>query len=154
MTVLAKNKKVFFNYEILEKFEAGIILKGFEVKSLRERGVSLDGTYITISKDEKERPQVCWTGGNINPYQPKNIYIEYNPKKDRRLLLKKKEIDYLIEKSNEKGLTLVPVSVYTKKSFIKMELALVRGKKMHDKRESIKNREIDRKIKSELKSRG
>lgn len=154
MTVLAKNKKVFFNYEILEKFEAGIELKGFEVKSLREKGVSLDGTYVTISKDEKERAQIYWTGANINPYQPKNIYVEYNPKRDRKLLLKQKEIDYLIGKSSEKGLTLVPISVYTKKSFIKMELALVRGKKTHDKRETIKNREVDRKIRSELKSRG
>lgn len=155
MKVLADNRKLKFDYEILETFEAGIELKGFEVKSLRKKGVNLNATYILISKNEKTgKIETFWVGAKIMPYQPNNIYIKYNPQRDRRLLLKKKEINYLSGKSQEKGLTLMPVMLYTKRSFIKMELALVRGKKKHDKRASIKKREVDRKIKSELKLRG
>jgi len=150
MEILAKNKKLKFNYEILETFEAGIELFGFEVKSIRKKGsVNLAGTYILIQKNE-----VFWVGARIKPYQPNNIYIDYNETRNKRLLLKRKEINYLIGKSKEKGLTLMPVMLYTKRGFIKMELALVRGKKTHDKRESIKKREINRRLKRELKSRG
>ncbi|NMB47687.1 SsrA-binding protein SmpB, partial [Patescibacteria group bacterium] len=137
-------------YEILETFEAGIELFGFEVKSIRKKGsVNLAGTYILIQKNE-----VFWVGARIKPYQPNNIYIDYNETRNKKLLLKRKEINYLIGKSKEKGLTLMPVMLYTKRGFIKMELALVRGKKTHDKRESIKKREINRRLKRELKSRG
>ncbi len=150
MEILAKNKKLKFNYEILETFEAGIELFGFEVKSIRKKGsVNLAGTYILIQKNE-----VFWVGARIKPYQPNNIYIDYNETRNKKLLLKRKEINYLIGKSREKGLTLMPVMLYTKRGFIKMELALVRGKKTHDKRESIKKREINRRLKRELKSRG
>jgi len=150
MEILAKNKKLKFNYEILETFEAGIELFGFEVKSIRKKGsVNLAGTYILIQKNE-----VFWVGARIKPYQPNNIYIDYNETRNKKLLLKRKEINYLIGKSKEKGLTLMPVMLYTKRGFIKMELALVRGKKTHDKRESIKKREINRRLKRELKSRG
>jgi SsrA-binding protein len=150
MEILAKNKKLKFNYEILETFEAGIELFGFEVKSIRKKGsVNLAGTYILIQKNE-----VFWVGARIKPYQQNNIYIDYNETRNKKLLLKRKEINYLIGKSKEKGLTLMPVMLYTKRGFIKMELALVRGKKTHDKRESIKKREINRRLKRELKSRG
>jgi len=151
MGVLAENRKLKFEYEILETFEAGIELLGFEVKSLKKKGgVNLAGTYIIINKNL----EAFWVGAKILPFQPSNIYIEYNPQRDRKLLLKKKEIEYLAHKAEEKGLTLMPVILYTKRSFIKMELALVRGKKSYDKRESIKKRDIERKINSELKIRG
>ncbi|MDD4358802.1 MAG: SsrA-binding protein SmpB [Candidatus Pacebacteria bacterium] len=150
MAVLAENRKLKFEYEILETFEAGIELLGFEVKSLRQKGVNLAATYVLIT----EKAEAFWIGAKILPYQPNNIYVEYNPQRDRKLLLKKKEINYLLGKTQEKSLTLMPFMLYTKRGFIKMELALVRGKKKHDKRESIKKREVDRKIKSEMKSRG
>ncbi|MDD4662165.1 MAG: SsrA-binding protein SmpB [Candidatus Pacebacteria bacterium] len=155
MPVLAENRKLKFEYEILETFEAGIELMGFEVKSLKKKGgVNLAATYVIIQKNKKGQNEAFWIGAKIIPYQPSNLYIEYNPQRDRKLLLKKKEIEYLAHKAEEKGLTLMPVILYTKRSFIKMELALVRGKKSHDKRESIKKREIDRRINSELKLRG
>jgi len=115
MEILAKNKKLKFNYEILETFEAGIELFGFEVKSIRKKGsVNLAGTYILIQKNE-----VFWVGARIKPYQPNNIYIDYNETRNKKLLLKRKEINYLIGKSKEKGLTLMPVMLYTKRGFIK-----------------------------------
>ncbi|MGI6340750.1 MAG: SsrA-binding protein SmpB [Minisyncoccales bacterium] len=155
MKVLAENRKLKFEYEILETFEAGIELLGFEVKSLKIKGgVNLAATYILIQKNSKGKAEAFWVGAKIMPYQPNNIYIEYNPGRNRKLLLKKKEINYLLGRTEEKGLTLMPVMLYTKRGFIKMELALVRGKKSRDKRASIKKREIDRKIKSELKLRG
>ena len=150
MKVLAENRKLKFEYEILETFEAGIELLGFEVKSLKKGGVNLAATYISIQRNDKGKTQAFWIGAKIQPYQPNNIYVEYDPKRNRKLLLNRKEINYLIGKTEEKGLTLMPVMLYTKRGFIKMELALVRGKKSHDKRESIKKRRIN----SELKLRG
>ena len=153
MSILAKNKKATFNYEILEKYEAGIELKGFEVKSLKTQGASLAGSYVTI-KVEKDKIEAFWVNAKIRPYQPENLYKDYNEQRDRKLLLKKNEIIHLYSKTKEKGLTLMPIMLYTKKSFIKMELGLVRGKKKHDKRETIKKRELDIKISKEMKSRG
>ena len=147
MKILAENKKAYFNYEILEKFEAGISLIGQEVKSLKIRGVNLAGNYVILKNSE-----VFWVGANIAPYQPKNAPPDYNPERSRKLLLKKSEINYLIGKSKQKGLTLVPLKLYTTRSGkIKLEFALVRGKKKFDKREQIKKREIERKIERILK---
>jgi len=149
MPVLAKNRKVEYDFEILDKYETGIVLNGQEVKSLRNKGINLAGTFIIIKKNE-----VYWTQAKIPPYQPKNVYNNYEETRDRKLLMSKKQINYLIGKTKERGLTLVPISVYTKKSFIKMELALVRGRKSHDKRARIKKRDIEKKINTELKTRG
>ncbi len=149
MKILAKNKKAYFNYEILENFEAGISLIGQEVKSIKTRGVSLAGSYVVL-KDE----EVFWIGLNIPPYQPKNAPKDYNPARTRKLLLKKSEIKYLIGKSKQKGLTLIPLRLYTKNGKIKLEFGTAKGKKKADKRELIKKREIERQIKRELKMRG
>ena len=147
MVTLAENKKAYYSYTILEKFEAGISLIGQEVKSLKTRGVNLAGNYI-ILKDE----EVFWVGANIAPYQPKNAPPDYNPERSRKLLLKKSEIKYLIGKSKQKSLTLIPLKLYTTRSGkIKLEFALARGKKKFDKREKIKKREIERKIERVLK---
>ena len=154
MAVLAENRKLKFEYEILETFEAGIVLTGSEVKSLKIRGMNLAATYISISKNNKGKLEALWKGAKIMPYQPQNISTNHNPERDKKILLKNKEMDYLLAKTQEKGLTLMPIILYTKRSFIKMELALVRGKKNYDKRESIKKRDINRKINSELKLRG
>ena len=144
-----KNKKAYYNYEILEKFQAGLVLNGQEVKSLRTRGISLSGTYIEIKKGE-----AFWVNAVIPPYQPLNTDKNYNPRRERKLLLNKKEINYLAQKVKERGLTLVPIMVYTKKHKIKIELALSKGKKTYDKRESIKKKDIERRMREELKARG
>lgn len=143
------NKKAYYDYEILEKFQAGLVLTGQEVKSLRTRGISLAGTYIEIKGNE-----VFWVGANIPPYQPLNVDKNYDPQRKRKLLLNREEINYLSGKTKERGLTLVPLSVYTKTYKIKLEFGLARGKKKFDKRESIKKREVERKIKSEINTRG
>lgn len=143
------NKKAYYDYEILEKFQAGLVLTGQEVKSLRTRGISLAGTYIEIKGSE-----VFWVGANIPPYQPLNVDKNYDPQRKRKLLLNREEINYLSGKTKERGLTLVPLSVYTKTYKIKLEFGLARGKKKFDKRESIKKREVERKIKSEINTRG
>ena len=146
MKILAENKKAYYNYEILEKFEAGIALIGQEVKSLKTRGVNLAGNYVILKNSE-----VFWVGANIHPYQPKNAPSNYNPERSRKLLLKKSEIKYLIGKSKQKGLTMIPLKVYTKRGKIKIEFALVKGKKRADKRELIKKREIEREIRRTFK---
>jgi SsrA-binding protein len=147
MKILAENKKAYFNYEILEKFEAGISLIGQEVKSLKTRGVNLAGSYVILRGEE-----VFWVGSHIHPYQPKNAPPDYNPERWRKLLLKKSEIKYLIGKSKQKGLTLVPLRLYTTRSGkIKLEFAIAKGKKKIDKRELIKKREVEREIRRALK---
>lgn len=146
MEILAENKRAFFNYQILEKFEAGICLIGQEVKSLKTRGVNLAGSYIVVKNGE-----VFWIGAHIHPYQPKNAPPDYKPERSRKLLLKKSEIKYLIGKSEERGLTFIPLRIYTKNGKIKLEFAIAKGKKKFDKRELIKKREIERELKRILK---
>lgn len=138
---LIQNKKAYFNYEILEKFEAGIELLGFEVKSLKNSQGSLDGAHVVIRGGE-----AFLTNMNISPYQPKNTPKEYDPLRSRRLLLTKKEIEKLGESESQKGLTIVPLSVYNHGRKLKVEIAIVRGKKKFDKRETIKKRDTDREI--------
>ena len=149
MKILSENKKAYFDYEILEKFEAGIALIGQEVKSIKSGRINLAGSYVVLKNSE-----VFLIGCNIPPYQPKNAPPDYNPERSRKLLLKKSEIKYLIGKTKQKGLTLVPLRVYTKRGKIKLEFGIARGKKKIDKRELIKKREVEREIKRELKLRG
>ena len=152
--ILAQNKKAYFNYEILEKFEAGISLIGQEVKSLKIRGVNLAGSYVVLrGLTEGGNPEVFWIGAKIHPYQPKNAPPDYNPERSRKLLLKKSEIKYLIGKLRQKGLTFIPLKLYTKNGKIKLEFAIAKGKKKFDKRESIKKREIEREIRKALKEK-
>jgi len=143
---LVQNKKAYFNYEILEKFEAGIELLGFEVKALKNGQASLEGSHVTIRGNE-----AFVTGMHISPYQPKNTPKEYEPVRNRRLLLTKKEIDKLGGAEKQKGLTIVPLSVYNKGRKLKVELAIVRGKKQFDKRETIKKRDTERELRRNLK---
>jgi len=146
MTSLIKNKKAFYNYHISEKMEAGLILEGKEVKSLREGKASLSGSYITIKKGE------CFlVNCNISPYQPNNISKDYDPRRDRKLLIKKKEIDHLFGKMKEKGTTLIPLKIYIKRNLLKVEIGVAKGKKKYDKREAIKKRDIDRDLKRKIK---
>jgi len=146
MKILAKNKKAYFKYQILEKFEAGISLIGQEVKSIKSGRINLSGAYVVLKKSE-----VYLIGANIPPYQPKNAPADYQPERSRKLLLKKSEIKYLIGKAKQKGLTLVPLRVYTKKGKIKLEFGIAKGLKKFDKRELIKKRETEKEIQRELK---
>lgn len=146
MPVLIKNKKAFYNYHILDKMEGGLVLIGQEVKALKEGKGSLFGSFVSIKNGE-----VYLVNCNITPYQPKNLPKGYNTQRDRKILLKKEEIKSLIGKTKEKGVTLIPLSIYTKKNFIKLEFAVAKGKKKHDKREAIKKRDIDRNLKRKIK---
>jgi len=141
MKEISRNKKAYFNYEILERFEAGISLNGQEVKSIKSGRINLAGSYVVIRGGE-----AYLLGANVPPYQPKNAPADYNPERSRKLLLKKSEINYLIGKTKQKGLTTVPLRVYNIRGKIKLEFALVRGKRKVDKRETIKKRETEREI--------
>jgi len=145
---LIEYKKIRLKYEILEEFEAGLELFGYEVKSLRNKQGSLDGSHITVRGNE-----VFLVGAFIPPYQQVNTPESYNPYRNRRLLLNKKEIARLADKEKERGLTLVPISLYNKGRVIKARIAVVRGKKKHDKRETIKKRDTDRDIQRSFKIR-
>lgn len=149
MKTLAINRKAKFDYDILEKMEAGMVLIGQEVKSIKSGRMSLKGSYVVLRREE---PYLI--GANVPPYQPKNAPPNYEPERARKLLLNKKEIKYLIGKTKEKGLTLVPLKVYTKKGKIKLEFGIGKGRKKADKREIIKKRETEREIEKELKIRG
>lgn len=149
MKTLSENKKAYFNYLILEKFEAGISLIGQEVKSIKGGRINLAGSYVVLRGEE-----VYLVGASVPPYQPKNAPADYNPERSRKLLLKKTEIKYLIGKVKERGLTLVPLRMYTKRGKIKLEFGMAKGKKKTDKRELIKKRETERDMKRELKIRG
>ena len=146
MPTLAKNKKAYHDYEVLEEFEAGLVLNGQEVKAIKEGKISLKGSYVMIREEE-----AFLVGVNIPPYQPKNAPDDYDSKRSRKLLLTKKQIKYLMGKSNERGLTLVPLRVYTKKGLIKLKFGVCRGKKKHDKRKKIKDREIDRNLRRRMR---
>ena len=148
MRIILENKKALFDYSILEKFEAGIVLLGLEVKSIKTGKMNLRGSFVVINQSPTE---VSLIGANIPPYQPNNTPDDYDPKRSRKLLLKKAEIKHLIGKSREKGLTMVPIKVYTIKGKIKIEFAIVRGKKKFDKREQIKERQSKKNIERIMK---
>ncbi len=137
--VLIQNKDIFRNYEILETFEAGIELYGFEVKSILTGKGSLKGSYVTYKGRE-----LFLVNFYIPPYQKKNVFKDYDPLRPKRLLLKKREIDYLISKIKTKGLTVLPLKIYNKNRLIKVEIAVVRGLKKYEKREKLKEKEFRR----------
>ncbi len=143
---LIANKKARLEYELLETFEAGIELIGFEVKSLRAAQGSLDGAHVTVRGGEAYLLNM-----RIPPFQPANTPESYDPERMRRLLLTKKEIAHLAGIERQKGLTIVPISVYNKNKKLKLEIAVARGKKKHDKRETIKKRDVEREMERTLK---
>lgn len=147
MANYAENRKMRFDYETLETFEAGIELLGTEVKAVRGGKMSLDGSFVIVRGGE-----VFLINANIQPYQLANTPLDYDPLRNRKLLLTAKEIGELggTEKTN---LTIVPMSVYNKDRKIKIKIALVKGKKLHDKRENTKKRETDRELRREYKGR-
>lgn len=147
MEIITKNKKAFHKYFILEKFQAGISLKGSEVKAIKDRRISFEGSYVKIKNGE-----VFLVGAHIPPYQVKNVPLDYNPKRDRKLLLKKKEIRYLIGKTKQKGLTMTPLIVYNQKGKIKLEFGIVRQKGKKDKRRELREKAMEHDLRRELKN--
>lgn len=137
---LISNRKAYFNYEILETCESGLVLVGTEVKSLRAHHASLDEAYIT-----PEDNALWLVNCTIEPYKFGNIY-NHETRRKRKLLLHKREILKLIKKSGEKGLTLLPLRLYFRNGKIKLEVALGKGKKLHDKRDTIKARDASREM--------
>lgn len=134
------NRKARFEYEILDKIEAGIVLKGTEVKSVRAGHVSLQESYATPHGGE-----LFLEGCTIQPYEQGNIN-NHIPTRSRKLLLHKKELTKLLKRVAEKGLTLVPLAIYFKGSRLKVEIGLARGKKLYDKRETTKQRDVERSL--------
>lgn len=146
MSSLAFNKRGSFDYEILEKFETGIALKGYEVKAVKNGHMQIAGSYVIIRHNE------AWLlNSTIPPYQPKNSPKDYDPGRSRRILLTKKEIGYLGGKLHKNNLTLLPIEVYTKNRLIKLKLGLGRPLKKTDKREVIKKRETEKEIRREIR---
>ena len=164
MPTLAVNKRANFDYQILAKYEAGLVLLGHEVKSVKAGQASLKGSFVTLrqasskSADKQGRlkkglPELFLINAHIPLYKRASTIKDYDPTRPRKLLLNKNEIKHLIGKKQEQGLTLVPLKIYTKRSLIKLEFGIGRGKKKIDKREVIKKREQDRKIRTLTKQK-
>jgi SsrA-binding protein len=145
--VVARNRRARFEFDLLEKVEAGLVLTGTEVKSLRNGKVSLEEAYASVERDE-----VWLYGCDIPEYLQANR-MNHKPKRPRKLLLHRKEIDKIVSKSAERGLTVVPLSLYFKKGIAKVELCIARGRKQHDKREALKNQDAKRDMDRSLRQR-
>ena len=146
MTVLAYNKRANFDYLISDKYEAGLVLTGQEVKSVKLGHISLKESFVTVKGSE-----LFLTNAHITPYAHAGEIKNYDPTRSRKLLLKAAEIRRLIGKVRTEGLTLVPISVYTKKRLIKLEFGVGKGKKQFDKRQDIAKKEVERKMKRAMR---
>jgi len=148
MKTVASNKKAYFNYEIIESMEAGIALLGSEVKSVREGRISLKDSYAEIKNGE-----VFILHMNISPYEQANIF-NHDPLREKKLLLHRQEIKRLIGKIREKGYTLIPTKVILNdRGKVKVEISLAKGKRTYEKRRAIKERDLEREVRAELKRR-
>ncbi len=145
--IVAENRKAFHDFHILETFETGMVLVGTEVKSIREGNVNLRDSFARVESGE-----VWIYNVHINPYSHRG-YSNHEPTRRRKLLLRKAEIRKLIGKTVEKGLTLVPTRMYFRNGYVKVALSLAKGKKAHDKRETVKRREADRETRAAVKER-
>jgi SsrA-binding protein len=144
---VATNRKAFFHYEVLERAEAGVALAGTEVKSIREGGLSFSDSYVELRQGE-----LFLVGCRIAPYSHGNL-MNHVPDRDRKLLLHKQEIRRLGGKTTERGLTLVPLRAYVKNGRVKLEIGLARGKRVHDKREALKRKDVERETRQALRRR-
>lgn len=148
MKIVAKNKKAFFDYEILEKYEAGVVLSGAEVKSIRAGRANLKDSFIKIVKGE-----AFLFHAHISHLQTTHAFFKPNERRERKLLLHRKEIDKLLGKISQEGLTLVPLMLYfNKRNRVKIQIALAKGKNLHDKRETLKRKILDREAQMALKN--
>ena len=146
--VIASNRKAFHDYEIIDRYEAGMILLGSEVKSLRDGRANLKDSYVRI---EKGIPLLI--GCHISVYDPAS-YNNHEPERSRPLLLSKKQIAVLHQKTQEMGLSIVPLSIYFKGSYAKVQIGVGRGKKQHDKRAAMRERDLSKEARSAMKTRG
>ncbi len=147
-SIFALNKRATYDYQILETFEAGIELYGFEVKAIKNGRVQISGAHALIRGGE------AWLiNAVIPPYQPANMPTDYDQSRTRRLLLKQSEIKYLMGKTQEKGLTIVPLKLYGKNRILKLQLGLARRKQKADRRELLKKREVKKNIERTLKTK-
>ena len=147
MKEVTVNRQAFHNYDIIEKFEAGIVLTGTEIKSARDGHVNLKDSYGIVKAGE-----IWLLNCHISPYSHGN-YANHDPLRTRKLLLKRSEINRLIGRTTERGLTLVPLRMYLKEGRLKCELALAKGRKVHDKREVARQKTIDKETKQALSER-
>lgn len=139
MPDFATNPRAKFDYEILETIEAGVVLRGYEVKSIKTGKVSIKGAYVRIISGAP------WlVGASIAPYQPGNVPVGYQEQADRKLLLSKRQVSTLLGLAQAHGTTLVPLRLYAKKGLVKLEIGIARGKKKYDKREAIKKKDTQR----------
>ena len=145
MKIIDKNKKAYFDYELEEKLEAGIVLAGSEVKSVKLGNVTLRDAFCFVDKGE-----IFLKNCYIAPYE-KGSAFEPEPRRDRKLLLHKQEVNKLIGKIKQKGFSLIPTMIYFSKNLVKVEIALGRGKKQHDKRESMKEKDVMREAERAIK---
>ncbi len=143
--MIINNRKVRFEYDILETLEAGIVLKGTEVKSIRQGGFSLSESYVVVRNGE-----LFLVGAHIAPYEQGNQF-NHNPMRDKKLLVHKSQIRKLDASVQQKGMTLVPTKAYFVRGKVKLEIAVARGKKLYDKRQSIRDREVEREIERRIK---
>jgi len=143
--IVATNRKAYHDYDILETYEAGIVLKGTEVKSAKQGRINLKDSYAKIDNGE-----IFLLNAHISPYTHGNVY-NHDPRRTRKLLLHKREIMRLYGKVKEKGLTLIPLKAYIKNGKIKIELGLCKGRKVYDKRAEIKKRDLEREMRYEMK---
>ena len=145
--IVATNRKAKHEYFLLEQFEAGIALKGSEIKSIRAGQISLSEAYIRIDGDE------AWlVDAHISPYKQASFF-NHDPRRPRKLLLHRKEIDHLWEQVRQKGMTIIPLRVYLKDGLAKVEIAVAKGKKLYDKRQAIAQRDAQREIERQLRRR-
>ncbi|MFH1226040.1 MAG: SsrA-binding protein SmpB [bacterium] len=152
MPSISQNKRAHFDYQILETFEAGLMLTGAEAKSAKTGQMGLKSAYATLKFNaQTKRPELFLINAHIPPYQKANAAKDYDPERSRKLLLHQREIQSLIGKLKQKGLTLLPLKAYTKRGKIKVELGLGKGKRKIDKREVIKQRELSRELRQTVK---
>ena len=145
--IIAKNPTAYFNYSIEDTLEAGMVLFGTEIKSIRTGKVNMKDTYAFIKKGE-----VFISGMHISPYEHGNIFNK-DPLRDRKLLLNKREINKLIGLTKQKGYSLIPISIYFKGSYVKLKLGIGKGKKLYDKRQDLAKKDSDRQIQASLKNK-
>ncbi|UKS54399.1 SsrA-binding protein [Mycoplasma feriruminatoris] len=138
--LITKNKKAYFNYEIIQTYQAGIVLNGPEIKSIRNHDVSINEAFVLIRKKE-----VYVLNMNIKKYEYANYIKGLEETRTRKLLLHKKEIIKILNRIKQENLTIIPTKLYFKDDYVKLEIALAKGKKLHDKRQTIKTRDIERK---------
>ncbi|QQY78110.1 SsrA-binding protein SmpB [Mycoplasma mycoides subsp. capri] len=138
--LIVKNKKAYFNYEIIQTYQAGIVLNGPEIKSIRNHDVSINEAFVLIRKKE-----IYILNMNVKKYQFANYIKGLEETRTRKLLLHKKEIIKILNKIKQENLTIIPIKLYFKNDYVKLEIGLAKGKKLHDKRQTIKKRDTERK---------